>query len=72
MRSHGTSLRGFGDIILQGWFKMKTTSIFPVHGLASLILMSKYAQSRQFFVGVSRGWFKMKTTSIFPVHGLAV
>ena len=28
-----------------------TTSIFPVHGLASLILMSKYAQSRQFFVG---------------------
>ena len=45
MRSHGSSLRGFGDNILQGWFKMKTTSIFPVHGLASLILMSKYAQS---------------------------
>ena len=54
---------------------MKTTSIFPVHGLASLILMSKHAQSRQFFEGVFRqyilqGWFKMKTTSIFPVHGL--
>ena len=88
MRSHGSSLRGFPDNILQGWFKMKTTSIFPVHGLASLILMSKYAQSRQFFVGVShfpdnilQCWFKMKThphermmktTSIFPVHGLAV
>ena len=70
MRSHGSSLWGFGDNILQGWFKMKTTSIFPVHGLASLILMSKYAQSRQFFVGVSRGWFKMKTTSIFPVRVL--
>ena len=41
------------DNILQGWFKMKTTSIFPVRRLASLILMSKYAQSRQFFVGVS-------------------
>ena len=38
---------GVPDNILQGWFKMKTTSIFPVHGLASLILMSKYAQSRQ-------------------------
>ena len=55
---------------------MKTTSIFPVNGLASLILMSKHAQSRQFFEGVFRqyilqGWFKMKTTSIFPVHGLA-
>ena len=25
---------------------MKTTSIIPVHGLASLILMSKYAWSR--------------------------
>ena len=25
---------------------MKTTSIFPVHGPASLILMSKYARSR--------------------------
>ena len=32
---------------------MKTTRIFPVHGLASLILMSKHAQSRQFFEGVS-------------------
>ena len=53
MCSHGSSLRGFSDNILQGWFKMKTTSIFPVHGLASLILMSKYVQSRQFFVGVS-------------------
>ena len=52
MRSHGSSLWGFPDI-LQGWFKMKTTSIFPVRGLASLILMSKYAQSWQFFVGVS-------------------
>ena len=51
MRSHGTSLRGFGDNILQGCFKMKTTSIFPVHGLASLILMSKHAQSRHFFEG---------------------
>ena len=30
---------------------MKTTSIFPVNGLASLILMSKYAQSRQFLRG---------------------
>ena len=50
---------------------MKTTSIFPVHGLASLILMSKHAQSREFFEGVLQGWFKMKTTSIFPVHGLA-
>ena len=57
MRSHGTSLRGFGNNILQGWFKMKTTSIFPVHGLASLILMSKYAQSRQFFEGVFRQYF---------------
>ena len=77
MRSHGTSLRGFGDNILQGWFsKMKTTSIFPVRGLASLILMSKYAQSRQFFVGfldnILQGWFKMKATNIFPVRGLAV
>ena len=34
MRSHGSSLWGFPDNILQGWFKMKTTSIFPVHGLA--------------------------------------
>ena len=51
MRSHGSSLRGFPDNILQGWFKMKTTSIFPVHKLASLILISKYAQSRQFFRG---------------------
>ena len=34
------------DNILQGWFKMKTTSIFPVHRLASLILMSKYAHGR--------------------------
>ena len=54
---------------------MKTTSIFPVHGLASLILMSKYAQSRQFFRGfpdnILQGWFKTKTTSIFPVNGLA-
>ena len=50
MRSHGSSLRGFPDNILQGWFKMKTTSIFPVQGLASLILMSKYAHSWQFFV----------------------
>ena len=33
MRSHGSSLRGFPENILQGWFKMKTTSIFPVHGL---------------------------------------
>ena len=75
MRSHASSLRGFPDNILQGWFKMKTTSIFPVHGLASLILMSKYKQSRQFFGGFSdnilQGWFKMKTTSIFPVYGLA-
>ena len=31
---------------------MKTTSIFPVHGLASLILISKYVRSRNFF-GVS-------------------
>ena len=38
MRSHGSSLRGFPDNILEGWFKMKTTSIFPVHRLASLIL----------------------------------
>ena len=51
MRSHGSSLWGIGDNILQGWFKTKTTSIFPVRGLASLILISKYAQSRQFFVG---------------------
>ena len=58
---------------------MKTTSIFPIHALASLILMSKYAQSQQFFGGggggfpdnILQGWFKMKTTSIFPVHGLA-
>ena len=75
MRSHGSSLWGFRNNILQGWFKMKTTSIFPVHGLASLILMSKYAQSRQFVVGfrdnILQSWFKMKTTSIFPVHGLA-
>ena len=42
MRSHGSSLWGFRNNILQGWFKMKTTSIFPVCGLASLILMSKY------------------------------
>ena len=42
MRSHGSSLRGFPDNILQGWFKMKTTSIFPVNGLASLILMLPY------------------------------
>ena len=52
---------------------MKTTSIFPVHALASLILMRKYAQSQQFFGGfpdnILQGWFKMKTTSIFPVHG---
>ena len=34
MRGHGSSLWGFPDNILQGWFKMKTTSIFPVHGLA--------------------------------------
>ena len=54
MRSHGSSLWGLSrQYILQGWFKMKTTSIFPVHGLASLTLMSKHAQSRQFFVGVS-------------------
>ena len=53
MRSHGSSLRGFPDNILQDWFKMKTTSIFPVHRLASLILMSTYAWSWQFFVGVS-------------------
>ena len=33
---------------------MKTTSIFPVHGPASLILMSKYARTRQFFEEVSR------------------
>ena len=33
MRSHGSSLRGFPENILQGWFKMKTTSIFPDHGL---------------------------------------
>ena len=46
MRTHGSSLRGFPDNILQGWIKMKTTSIFPVHGLASLILMSKYAHGR--------------------------
>ena len=46
MRSHGSSLGGFPDNILQGWFKMKTTSLFPVHGLASLILMSKYAHGR--------------------------
>ena len=77
MRSHGSSLRGFFDNILQGWFKMKTTSIFPAHGTASLILMSKHAQSRQFFEGVFRQYFtrlvygKMKTTSIFPAHGLA-
>ena len=54
---------------------MKTTSIFPVRGLASLILMSKYVQSWQFFVGfpdnILQGWFKMKTTSIFPVRRLA-
>ena len=30
MRGHGSSLWGFPDNILQGWFKMKTTSIFPV------------------------------------------
>ena len=71
----GQFFEGVYDNILQGWFKMKNTSIFPVHGLASLILMSKYAQSRQFFVGfpdnILQGWFKMKTTSIFPVRGLA-
>ena len=50
---------------------MKTTRIFPVHRLASLILMSKHAQSQQFFDNILQGWFKMKTTSIFPVHGLA-
>ena len=43
MRSHG---RGFPDNILQGWFKMKTTCIFPVHGLSSLKLMNKYALGR--------------------------
>ena len=61
--------------VLQSWFKMKSTSIFPVHGLASLILMSKHAQSLQFFEefpdNILQGWFKMKTTSIFPVHELA-
>ena len=31
---------------------MKTTRIFPVHGLASLILMSKHVQSWQFFEGL--------------------
>ena len=46
MRSHGSSLWGFRNNILQGWFKMKTTSIFPVHGLASLILMRKYVHGR--------------------------
>ena len=52
---------------------MKTTSILPVHGLASLIFMSKHAQSWQgeFQDNILQGWFKMKTTSIFPVHGLA-
>ena len=66
MRGHGSSLWGFPDNILQGWFKMKTTSIFPVHGLASLILMSKYAQSWQFFRGFPdnilqgfSGWFSV-------------
>ena len=75
MCSHGSSLMGFPNNILQGWFKMKTTSIFPVHGLASLILMSKYAghgsSLRGFPDNILQGWFKMKTTSIFPVHGLA-
>ena len=36
MRSHGSSLWGFRDKILQGWFKTKTTSIFPVHTTCSL------------------------------------
>ena len=70
MRTHGSSLRGFPDnILLQGWFKMKTTSIFPVHALASFILMSNLWG---FPDNILQGWFKMKTTSIFPVHGLAV
>ena len=75
MSSHRSFFRGFRDNILQCWFKMKTTSIFPVHGLTSLILMSKYEQSPQFFRGFRDNnlqcWFKMKTASIFPVHGLA-
>ena len=55
---------------------MRTTSALPVHGLASLILMSKYMCShgsslRGFSDNILQGWFKMKTTSIFPVHGLA-
>ena len=33
---------------------MKTTSIFPVHGPASLILMRKYTRSRQFFTASRR------------------
>ena len=66
---------GFPDNILQGWFKMKTITIFRIHGLASLILMSKYAQSWQFLRGfpdnILQSWFKTKTTSMFPVNGLA-
>ena len=40
MRSHGSSLWGFPNNIFQGWFKMKTTSIFPVHGLEAWIYNS--------------------------------
>ena len=42
MHSHGSSLWGFPDNILQGWFKMKTTSIFPVHGLEAWIYSTVY------------------------------
>ena len=41
MRSHDSSLWGFPDNILQGWFKMKTTSIFPVHGLEAWIYSTR-------------------------------
>ena len=45
MSSHRSFLRGFRDNILQCWFKMKTASIFPVHGLASLRAISIHAAS---------------------------
>ena len=57
MRSHGSSLRGFPDNILQGWFKMKTTSIFPVHELASFYILLNFI-----FKGLI-GQFKITTAT---------
>ena len=56
MRSHGSSLWGFGDNILQGWFKTSPYLKYPttLRSVGSLVL----SQSKQEIAKILAFWDK--------------